>query len=226
MPITRQGINPLVGWYGFRDVAYKDCSFGLLPSEDGARHGAVTTLNCETLLPRLARATRWETAARGHFLLWDGPEEEGRRRTPVRLIARYADAAELLELTILELPRKPAIRLGIRRLDVPNLPRPARLAAGWWTFSINDLPRWNDNRIALMINGRIGDASQCRPDNYPPLEHFAGGHWKADEGGVTLRGHENWRLLRYEGSGRKLVTADGNHMMVHDFEDFTPSPAP
>lgn len=220
MPITRQGMNPDVGWYGFLDETYKDCSFGLHPSQDGVQGGRVTTRNCERLLPRLASAKRWQPAAvasrwdpnRPMFFSLHGKTGQ---------IGICANASEQLQLVYFDPPfriSRPTnpVFLDIYRLDTPNFPRAMRAAAGWWTFSILDTPHWNDPRLALMNDGRIGDASHCPPDHphFGHLAHFAGGRWKADEGGVWLRGQEEWRTLRYEGSGKKLVS--GSNMMVHD----------
>jgi len=197
---TRQELDPLVGHYGFVDPRFKECSFALAPSLDGGPSGAVTTRNCEALLPQLAKATRWQSGGVGYFMLWSGRA----------VIGRFGDTAERRELTIFT-GRFPTAQLAFRRLDAPNLRRPARLAAGWWTFSINGAPSANDNRLALLMNGRIGDASQS-PRR--PLVDYAGGRWRADEGGVSIFGKDPWLHLRYEGSGKKLIS--GNYMMVQD----------
>lgn len=216
MPITRQGMNPVAGWYGFLDDTYKKCSFGLHPSEDGVQGGAVTSRNCAQLLPRIASATRWAPAAEA--IRWDALRPvlfflKGKTGS----IGACVNKSEQLQFMLLDRDVRisdpaNAVFLDIYRLDAPNFGRPMRVAAGWWTFSILDLPRFNDARLALMNNGRIGDASRCPPDS--PLAKFAGGRWKADEGGVTLYGREEWRTLRYEGSGKKLIS--GSSMMVHD----------
>jgi hypothetical protein len=111
--------------------------------------------------------------------------------------------------------RKTQTIYDIRRIDAPNRGLARRLAVGWWTFSILDLPRWNDPRLLLTIDGRISDVARCPPDhNLGHLAKFVGGRWRADEGGVTLYGPEEWRSLRYEGMGKKLIS--GSNMMVHD----------
>lgn len=221
MPITRQGMNPVAGWYGFLDDKYKKCSFGLHPSEDGVPGGAVSSLNCAELLPRIASATRWQPAAASirwdplRSVLFDLQGKTG-------YIGACVNMGEPLRLMLFDgkftISRPPkAVFFDIRRLDAPNFPRAMRAAAGWWTFSILDSPRRNDPRLALKNDGRIGDASRCPPSddgNFGHLANFAGGRWKADEGGVTLYGHEDWRTLRYEGTGKKLIS--GNYMMVHD----------
>lgn len=203
MPITRKELNPWVGWYGFLDDAYKKCSFGLLPSEDGVHGGAVETVNCEALLPRLASAKRWESTWL-QFTLWAESGAVGACRA----------TTEPLQLKM-GVTRRSLTFYDIRRLDAPNRGLPRRLAVGWWTFSILGLPRGNDPRLLLTIDGRIGDV-RCPPDHahFGHLANFVGGRWRADEKGVTLYGHEEWRTLRYEGMGKRLVS--GNYMMVHD----------
>lgn len=101
MPITRQGMHPDAGWYGFLDPKYKDCSFGLHPSEDGVQGGAVTTRNCEKLLPRLAQATRWQPPAMGNR--WD-PNKPMHfdLRGKTRYIGTCANAWERLRLMLFE----------------------------------------------------------------------------------------------------------------------------
>jgi hypothetical protein len=204
--ITRQGMNPVVGHYGFVDPSLQRCTFTLKPSPDGIPGGAATTDNCETLLPMLVQITRWEPDGLGGFWL--------KGTSPV--VCRQHDLVENLRLTIFQYKQK-RIGFWIRRLDAPNLRRPTRLAAGWWTFSIKGAPSSNDSRLALLRNGRIGDASQCPGGQ---LVEYAGGRWSADEGGVTLFGKEPWRKLRYESSGTTMISGtkliSGNYMMVRD----------
>jgi hypothetical protein len=204
MPITRLGMHPVVGWYGFVDDHYKNCRFGLLPSEDGVKGGPAKSVNCEALLPRLALAKRWEAPAWPKFILYGDHER----------VAEFREMEGYAQLGIVD-GKKPRVYFDLRRLDAPNRTLPGRLAVGWWTFSILDSPQWNDPRLLLTIDGRISDVARCPPDHVlAHLAKFVGGRWKADEGGLTLHAPEKWRSLRFEGSGRKLIS--GSSMMVHD----------
>ena len=207
MPITRQGLHPVVGWYGFIDKKYKDCMFGLLPSEDGAKEGPVKSVNCEALLPKLASANRWAAPHWPGFTLVAGW---------VR-VAEYREMEDHPQIGLVD-RKNPGVYLDVYRVDAPHRTFPGRVAVGWWTFSIAGAPHPNDPGLQLRIDGRIGDTirnPRGRNDrDFGQLADFAGGRWRADEGGVNLYAHTDGRMLRYDGFGRKLV--NGNHMMVHD----------
>ena len=167
MFMTRQMLTPQVGYYGFIDPELEECSFALDPSPSGAGGAAVRTFKCGTLLPQLARITRWEPDNENGFTLFAGKTR----------LARTSDKVDRLELLTFYWPN-PFNKVEIRRLDAPNLRRPARQAVGWWTFSAG-APRFDDTRLLLMLNGTIGELRRC-PKN-SPLFNYASGRWRADE---------------------------------------------
>jgi len=205
-PITRQGLHPAVGHYGFKDKHFKDCSFALHPSQDGVAGGAVTTVNCESLLPQLAKADHWEPHAPSGFWLKSGPIP----------IATQVDLHADLTLKVIPF-RKTPVEYAIYRIDTPKLRRPARLVLGWWTFKTKGQDRGPFCRLALLANGRIGDASQCSGGS---MARLAGGRWSANEAGVTLMSasaDDRHMNMRFEGMWPATLTANnGSVVMVRE----------
>ncbi|MDB5722580.1 MAG: hypothetical protein JWP15_3198 [Alphaproteobacteria bacterium] len=205
-PITRQGMHPAVGHYGFRDQQLRGCTFALHPSPDGVAGGEVTTRNCGGALAQLATADHWQPDGQVGFMLKSGAIP----------IASLVDAHDHLALKVVRFKKAP-LGYVIYRVDAPNLRWPARLALGWWTITFAyDLGEPLHCRLALLKNGRIGDASQCE---VPVLAAFAGGYWTADEKGVTLIASDDVRRrMRFNGMGKTLTNKipRATMAMVHD----------